>query len=92
VKPDNSLEAQRNRVEDNATIVVTVLCEDAVKARLKAPGTAAFPFGHATNVAVLGNNRYRLRSYVDAQNSFGAKLRTNFDCVIEGSGENAADL
>jgi hypothetical protein len=88
--PDNSPEAQRKRADDNAKVITTVLCEDAVKRRLRAPGTADFPFGNATNAEALGNNRYRLRSYVDAQNAFGAKLRNNFVCIVEGSGEKAS--
>ena len=32
--------------------------------------------------------RNRLRSYIDTQNAFGAKLRTHFDCTAEGSGED----
>ena len=88
--PDNSPEAQRKRAEDNAKATTTVLCETAVKRRLRAPGTADFPFAHVTNAEALGSNRYRLRSYVDAQNAFGAKLRNNFVCIVEGSGENAA--
>ena len=50
---NNTPEAQRKKAEDNAKVVVTVLCEQAVKQRLKAPGTADFPFGDATNVEVL---------------------------------------
>jgi len=88
--PDNSPEAQRKRAEDGAIVTVTVLCEQAVKQRLRAPATADFPFGNATNTEALGGNRYRLRSYVDAQNGFGAKLRNNFVCIAEGSGDNPA--
>ncbi len=89
-KPDNSPTAKRETANDDASVVVTVLCEAAVKQRLKAPATADFPFGNARNVEVLGNNRYRLRSHVDAQNSFGANLRTNFVCIMAGSGESPA--
>ena len=38
---------------------------------------------------ILSNNRYRLVSYVDAQNTFGGEVRSNFVCIVEGSGENA---
>ncbi len=61
--------------------------------QLRAPGTADYPFGHVANVEDLGNDRYRLRSYVDAENAFGGEVRTNFVCVVEvsGSGEDASD-
>jgi hypothetical protein len=62
------------------------LCEqakDAVRDRLKAPSTADFPG------CVFGANEYEIRrsadgkqasviGHVDAQNAFGAKLRTKF--------------
>ena len=93
-KPDNSPEAQRQKAEEqsllNTQVSTTLVCEEAVKRRLKAPATADFPFGHSNQVrGVVGyTNRYRLSSYVDAQNSFGANLRTNFVCVVEGKGES----
>lgn len=55
--------------------------QEAVRAQLKAPSTAEFP-------SCLWSDAYQLRSndqvtyfvtgYVDAQNSFGAKLRSRF--------------
>lgn len=58
-----------------------------VKEKLKAPATADFPWSDPSFVTPLGNNRYQVVSYVDAQNSFGAKIRTNFSCIVrEGSG------
>ena len=59
-----------------------------MSSRLRAPGSADYPFGHVTNVQVLGDDRYRLSSYVDAQNVFGGEVRTTFVCVVEGSGED----
>ena len=56
--------------------------------RLRAPGSADYPFGHVTSVETLGNNRYRLASYVDAENAFGGDVRTTFVCVVEGSGDD----
>jgi len=63
-----------------------VYCEDAVKQRLKAPSSAEFAGSWMTKteyVTDLGGGLYRMRSYVDAQNSFGAKIRSNFICEIE---------
>ena len=53
------------------------------KKRLKSPKTADFPFGGSRHVTYLGNRRYRVASYVDSQNGFGATLRTNFSGVIK---------
>ena len=61
-----------------------VVCKDFVKDKLKSPSSADFPWVAASNVVTsLGNNRFRARSYVDAQNSFGAMLRSQYDCTVE---------
>lgn len=53
---------------------------------LKAPSTAKFkhiPEDSISNaVQKIGPNRYRVTSYVDAQNSYGAMIRTNFTIEI----------
>lgn len=53
-----------------------------VKKDLKSPKSADFPFGGYRHVAYLGNKRYKVVSYVDSQNSFGAMIRTNFKGII----------
>lgn len=53
-----------------------------VEKRLKSPKSADFPFDGYRNVSELGRGRYRVNSYVDAQNSFGANIRTHFEGVI----------
>ena len=55
-----------------------------VKKNLKAPSTADFPVFRETAVDDLGGGRFRVTSYVDAQNSFGAQIRTNYTCVVKG--------
>ena len=54
-----------------------------VERKLKSPGSADFPFGGYRHVTPLGGGRYKVDSYVDAQNSFGASLRTHFEGVIK---------
>lgn len=53
---------------------------------LKAPATAEFkhvPLDEISRVVQkTGKDRYRVKSYVDAQNSFGATVRTNFTIDI----------
>lgn len=65
-KQDNSMQAY-------------VYCEDWVKDRLKAPSTADFPT-LPLKVVKEGNDKYLVYSYVDAQNGFGAMIRTKFIC------------
>lgn len=50
-----------------------------VKDRLKAPSSAEFPLWTKENCQVSQRNRiWIVRSYVDAQNSFGAMLRNDY--------------
>jgi len=65
--------------------------EDFVKQRLKSPDSAKFPGiwdGKRDHVTKLGNREYRINSYVDSQNGFGAMLRTNWSCIIFFKGDN----
>jgi len=79
-------EAQQKRADSDARVAVTTLCEREMTARLRSPGSADYPWDHVGKVQNIGGNRYRLQSYVDAQNAFGALIRTNFVCTAEGSG------
>jgi hypothetical protein len=65
-------------------------CKVHVIAALKAPASADFPWGAST--AGHKENLYSLHSYVDAQNSFGAKLRRNFACSIKYNGGSSTDI
>jgi hypothetical protein len=58
--------------------------EDFVKQRLKSPSTAEFPglFEKADHITELGNDEYRINSWVDSQNGFGAMIRSKFSCKI----------
>lgn len=53
-----------------------------VKDKLKSPSTAEFPFS-PDDVWSLGENRYKVISYVDSQNSFGATIRTKYIAVLK---------
>ena len=66
--------------------------EDFVKKKLKSPGTAEFPgtFEKADHITELGANKYKIVSWVDSQNGFGATLRTRFSCVIEFNGNEVS--
>lgn len=93
--PDNSPEAQQRRAEaaresalSRTRAIVATLCESEMTSRLRAPGTADYPFGHVTEVVESASGRYLLRSYVDSENAFGGQVRTNFICEVEGAGED----
>lgn len=64
-----------------------VMSQEFVRAEIKAPSTAKFPWYDESYVAVLGSNKYRIVAYVDAQNSFGAVIRNNYICEIQDLGD-----
>lgn len=51
--------------------------------RLKSPSTAEFPFSYLNEYIMKSGNTITVKSWVDSENSFGAKLRANFQVVIE---------
>lgn len=57
-----------------------------VEKQLQSPGSAQFAKPSAPGVTIekVGNCRYRVTSYVDSQNGFGALLRTDFTLTVEG--------
>ena len=59
-----------------------VCAQDVVKGKLKSPSTAKFCSYSPDRVADLGNNKYKITGYVDAQNSFGAMIRKNFTVTL----------
>jgi hypothetical protein len=53
-----------------------------VKKELKAPATADFNYGSEQSVTQVNDSVFMVNSYVDAENSFGAKLRNTYTCKI----------
>ena len=64
-----------------------IFAKDAVKTNLKAPSTAKFPLYDENCITVLEGGSYLVYSYVDAENSYGAKIRSNFSVKITIKGE-----
>jgi len=65
-----------------------VMAKEFVKDRLKAPRTAKWPWASTDQlVTYLGNREYLVDAYVDAQNSFGALIRTYFTCRLRDDGD-----
>jgi hypothetical protein len=57
-----------------------------VEAQLKAPATADFPsylFGQGISSTPIGNCTFKVKAYVDAQNGFGAMMRTYYEVRIK---------
>lgn len=68
-------------VEDKK-IDLWVFCKLLVKDRLKSPKSAEFPRTDYT-VRAIGGDDILVSSYVDAENTYGANIRSNFKCIID---------
>lgn len=63
---------------------------DTVKRNLKAPSTAKFPFSYYNqDIKKTSYDTFVVNSYVDAQNGFGAMIRSNFSVTIKKTGSNS---
>ena len=72
--------AEEARV-DNKHFEAAGFIQQHVENNLKAPRTAKFPW--LEEAGYLGDGRYELVSYVDAQNVFGALIRTRYYCIVK---------
>lgn len=66
-----------------------VTCETFVKRKLKAPATAEFAPSHELTISGEGDGPWKVTGYVDAENSFGAKLRSRYYCEMHFEGTTA---
>jgi len=72
------------------TSMAYVMAQGFVKKRLKAPSSAKWPgmFDAIDHAKHVYGQVYVVRSWVDAQNSFGAMLRMNYECRLEQISEH----
>lgn len=56
--------------------------------QLKAPASAKFPNCTRDAASFAGNGEFIVSSYVDAQNSFGASIRTSFVMRVQSLGND----
>jgi len=69
---------------EHSKIVAYNYAEDFIELRLKSPSTAKFPgtFQKNKHSTDLGGGKYRISSWVDSQNGFGAMIRSRWSCKI----------
>ena len=63
-----------------------IMMRDFVKDKLKSPATAKFPslaWDNQVRAIRVSGQKYMIYGYVDAQNSFGALIRTKYTGVVE---------
>lgn len=82
------------KVERPSKVSAWIMSQEFVKQNLKSPSTADFGsvFGDFQSyedvVTVLHDGRFVVKAWVDAENAFGATLRSRFTCVIEHVGND----
>ena len=86
---DASKEKEQNeKIASDKGIDAFVMSQEFLKKKLKAPATAKFPDYENKSVQYLGDSIYTVVSYVDAQNTYGALLRSGYHCSLKYEGEN----
>jgi len=84
------VEKPEKKTEEDRSTMAFVLAQDYVKSALKSPSTADFPWLDFSSES-LGDGLYKVRSYVDAQNTFGATVRHSWEVGLryKGKGEDS---
>ena len=73
--------------ERDAKIYARLIVED----QLKVPSTADFCLYSEMDATNLEGNRWEITGYVDAENSFGAKLRQNWTVTLTLTSSGCTD-
>lgn len=92
---EKELQEKRNTISTSEATRIKDYCKELIDGILKAPSTADYPGGYLNPldgwIMTKNNNLVTVSSYVDAENSFGAKLRSEFVIQIQmqddGSGK-----
>lgn len=63
-------------------------CRQFVEERLKAPKTADFETYKEYKVTHIDYDEWKVTMTVDAENSFGAMIRSEFECQVRDEGDN----
>ena len=60
-----------------------VYAREIVKEQLKVPSSAEFQKAYEVSVVEVGDAKYSFQFWVEAENSFGAKVRTTYNCTMQ---------
>lgn len=75
-------ELTRWRQSDTARIAAYVHAKQVVRRLLKAPASATFGSYGESKVRLADTGKFAVSGHVDAQNSFGAMIRSHYACVM----------
>lgn len=84
------LDNTKHKVDENSDSAEKCwnLTKDYVLKNLKVPSSATFPNNKTDCVITREGNVYKVTSYVEAENSFGAKIKTYFVVTLHRNGES----
>jgi hypothetical protein len=64
------------------SVMALFMSHQFIKDRLKSPGSAKFAEVYESKMTTINDTTFRVKSFVDSQNGFGALLRTHYVCTI----------
>ncbi|MCE0853883.1 hypothetical protein LU689_28660 [Pseudomonas asiatica] len=81
--PQREIDQAKKDCENSS--MAYVMSQEFVKQRLKSPASADFPYLNNRDVMSVANHdcTFYVSSYVDAQNGFGAKIRTYYKATMK---------
>lgn len=87
----NALYEQKIKAEKEFASKAFLIAKNYIKKKIKTPPTAEFPFLDYQSTSI-SPRIVEIRSYFDAQNSFGATVRTHYSIKMEQTGDDWANL
>ena len=82
----SSCPRQTASAADHGPLSAEQMCRQFALDRLRAPSTARFASLGDADVTDHGGGRYRVQTHIDAQNAFGAMIRSRIDCTVRWVG------
>jgi len=73
------------KLDKEYEIKAMVNIKDRIKAQHRSPSTVEFPWFDYT-VKFVSRNRWKITSYFDGQNLFGATVRTDYEAIVDEGG------
>lgn len=88
--PSAPIEMPSTPADDEMHTKAYEIAKDFVEDNLKSPSSASF-WRYDFNWSKLGEDEYFISSFVDAENSFGAKLKSKWWCKLKFNGGDWTD-
>lgn len=80
----------RSNANETDSLIIAI-AQEFVKMELKNPSSAKFPWGSSDYTITKLNGNWVVKGYVDAQNSFGATVRSKFESCFTLEWVNGKD-